>query len=239
MRAALNAEARKIGTLPPLWWAAMGAVGATIVVARLLRNAYPDAAAVMLADLARGLVQAGPLAVGAVLGAAERRQLAAAWIAVPRRAMWLAARWLGALLTLAAVAALVTLASRAPLGADGQWWGTWAWLWGVALAGFLLADLTDSAIAAAGVTLSVLWVAPIALQSFDGATRWLPDATPLAGWAGVHPTVAAAWLGVASAVTLWTTLRACYATNPPRSRGRTQSRSYRARTRATNSSELL
>lgn len=188
MRAALSAEARKIGTLGPLWWATIGAVGA--------------ATAVALADLARGLVQAGPLAVGAVLGAAERRQLAAAWIAVPRRAAWLTARWLSVGITLAALAALVTVATRAPLGAGGQWWGTWAWLWGVALAGFLLADLTGSAIAAAVTTLTVLWVAPIALQSFDGATRWLPDATPLAGWAGVHPAVAATWLGVAATVTL-------------------------------------
>ncbi|MDO5068509.1 MAG: hypothetical protein Q4D96_14615 [Propionibacteriaceae bacterium] len=202
MRAALAAEVRKQATLPTTWWATAGALGATVVLVVLLRVGHPEAPAEAVADLARGLIQAGAVAVGVVLGAAEQRQMAAARLAVPSRPVWLGACWLVALSATGLVAAAMVISGRATVAAGGQWLGQWAWLWGVAMAAFLLAELTGSALSGALAVLTVLWIAPAVATGLPRLRDWLPDASPLAGWAGVHPGAALGWLAVIWAVAL-------------------------------------
>lgn len=96
----------------------------------------------------------------------------------------------------------MTLAIQASLGGSGQWWGIWAWLWGVGMGAFLSADLTGAALAGDGAALAVLWVVPLTLRPHESVTRWLPDSAPLGGWAGVRPGVAAVWLMVFALVTV-------------------------------------
>ena len=196
MRWALAAEVRKQVTLPGAWWATVGAVGMAAVLVLLLQGGHPEAPAEAVADLARGLVQAGAVAVGVVLGAAEQQHLATARLAVPSRPIWLGARWLVAVFATGLVAVVMVIAGRISVGAGGQWLGQWAWLWGVAMAAFLLAELTGSALSGALAVLTVLWIAPVVAAGLPELGDWLPDASPLAGWSGVHPGVAVGWLVV-------------------------------------------
>ncbi|MDO5084427.1 hypothetical protein EII34_15405 [Arachnia propionica] len=196
MRCALAAEVRKQATLPTTWWATAGALGATVVLVVLLRVGHPEAPAEAVADLARGLIQAGAVAVGVVLGTAEQRQMATARLAVPSLPVWLGARWLVALSATGLVAAAMVIAGRVTVAAGGQWLGQWAWLWGVAMAAFLLAELTGSALSGALAVLTVLWIAPAVATGLPRLKDWLPDVSPLAGWSGVHPGVALGWLAV-------------------------------------------
>lgn len=203
MRAALRAELRRSATLPPLGWATAGGVLLAVGVVLLLRQSSGGAPATAVADLSRGVVQAAAVVAGAVLGAAEWPHRSIAWLAVPRRIVWWASRWMVAGVATAFVAALLTAASRAPLGVLDGWPGAWLWLWAVAMAAHLAAEVTRSVLAGSVAVLAVLWIAPGLLRPFPAAMAWLPDATPLGGWAGVRPGVGVGWLiAVASAAAL-------------------------------------
>lgn len=194
MRGALAAELRKIITARPLLWATLGALVVAAGVPLLLRNSFQGIDAELTADRARGLIQAGALGLGAVLGGLEARHLTTAWLAVPRRWVWLVAHWAGVVVTTLLVTGLMTLLSRAPIRAEGEWVGSWLWFSAVTLAVFLLAELLRSPLLATVAVMVVLWVAPLVLRNVGAIIRWLPDGAPFNGWEEVRPGIAACWL---------------------------------------------
>lgn len=207
---AVRAEARKAATQPVLWATGAAAVAGAVAVTLLVRRSFADAPAAELVGVALGLVQAGPVAAGAVLGAAEYRGglHGTSMLAVPRRGLLLVARWAVGVAVLAAVAGLVVAAVAAaagvPVGESGGLGPQVLWVAASAWAAMLVADAARSALAGTSAVLAVLWIAPAALRA--GLPEWvrlLPDrvgAVMLDGTWPDAPWVALAWLGACAAV---------------------------------------
>lgn len=200
-------EVRKILTLPSGWSGAAAALVVGVVLVSLVRASYPEATADAVLALAWTLVQAGPVAVGAVLGAHEYRggQHRTTLLATPRRARLLLARWVVGAVVVGVVGVAVGVVGRLALGRPITDAGAAApvavWLAAVAWAGWLVADATRSALAGVGSVLAVVWIVPAILRGpAPDLARLLPDdaaTTLLQGtWPVGVPWAALAWLAV-------------------------------------------
>lgn len=195
---------RKIVTLPSAWFGAAVALGVCVVVVSLVRASYPTATTDAVLTLAWTLVQAAPVAVGAVLGSHEYRggQHRTSVLATPRRSWLMMARWLAGAGACCALGLAVAVVGRLALGLaalDSGVAPVAVWLAAGAWAAWLVADTTRSALAGVASVLAVVWILPALLRgSAPDLARLLPDdaATSLleGAWPGSVPWAALVWL---------------------------------------------